>query len=333
MKLMNDLKLHMMEQDERMNDFQDFDDSEEDSCSDIELIAEEKGSRVDAYIASKTNITRSAVQRLIESGDITINGKSIKAKQPIKSGDRIHIMLPPPAVTELIAQDIPIDIVYQDQDIAVINKPVGMVVHPAAGNPDGTLVNALMFHLKDLSGIGGELRPGIVHRIDKNTSGLLVIAKNDEAHNFLSAEMKTHSVSRTYIALCEGNFREESGTINAPIGRHRIDRKRMAVVADGREAITHWQVIERFSNMTLLQVKLETGRTHQIRVHMAHINHSIVGDDVYSSGKNSLGFSGQALHAEELRFKHPRTGEWMCFSAELPEIFRNALEKLRNKKQ
>ena len=204
-----------------------------------------------------------------------------------------------------------------------------MVVHPAPGNPSGTLVNAIMYRIKDLSGIGGEIRPGIVHRIDKNTSGLLVIAKNDFSHNFLSSELKTHAVSRVYIALAEGNFKDDGGTVNAPIGRHRTERKRMAVVPNGREAITHYSVLERFGDKTLLRVELETGRTHQIRVHMAYIGHPLVGDDVYSSGRNDLGFIGQALHAAELNLRHPRTGEWMHFTAELPEGFRKALEKLR----
>ena len=268
-------------------------------------------------------------------------GKIVIAAQ--KNGGRLDAFAA--EHTELVPQDIPIDIVYQDADIAVINKPVGMVVHPAPGNPDGTLCNALMFHLKDLSGIGGAMRPGLVHRIDKNTSGLLVIAKNDDAHNFLANELKTHSVARTYCALCEGNFRQDSGTVDAPLARHKTDRKRMAVypagTAGAREAVTHWFVRERFPNSgaggrTLLRVELETGRTHQIRVHMAYINHPLVGDDVYGTGaasavrgRNDLGFVGQALHAERLRLIHPRTHEQMEFFAPLPEHFKAALEKLR----
>lgn len=297
----------------------------------IELTVETGGSRLDAYIAEHTDFTRSAAQRLIESGAVTVDGEIKKPKFTVKAGQLISITPPPPEPVELAPEDIPIDIVYQDVDIAVINKPVGMVVHPAAGNPSGTLVNAIMFHIKDLSGIGGEIRPGIVHRIDKNTSGLLVIAKNDAAHNFLAREMKTHSVSRVYYALVEGNLREDGGTVDAPIARHKTDRKRMAVVQGGRNAVTHWQVEERFGTRTLLRVELETGRTHQIRVHMAYINHQIVGDDVYGSAKNELGFHGQALHAAELRLTHPRTGEKMTFHAPLPETFERALEKLRKR--
>lgn len=292
-----------------------------------------QGTRLDAFIAENTELSRSAAQRLIENGDVAVNGEAKKAKYAVREGETVLVNLPQPAPVEIVPQDIPLDIVYQDADIAVINKPVGMVVHPAPGNPDGTLVNALMFHLKDLSGIGGEIRPGIVHRIDKNTSGLLVVAKNDAAHNFLSAELKTHSVQRTYFALCEGNFRDDSGTVDAPIARHKLDRKRMAMVPGGREAVTHWQVAERFGDMTLLSVELETGRTHQIRVHMAYINHPLIGDDVYGRGRNSLGFEGQALHAAKLRLTHPRTGERMEFTAPLPETFEKALEKLRARKK
>ncbi len=297
------------------------------------LTVETGGTRLDAYIAEHTDFTRSAAQRLIESGAVTVDGEIKKPKFTIKAGQLISITPPPPAPVELAPENIPLDIVYQDADIAVINKPVGMVVHPAAGNPSGTLVNAIMYHIKDLSGIGGEIRPGIVHRIDKNTSGLLVVAKNDEAHNFLAREMKTHAVSRVYCALVEGNMREDCGTVDAPIARHRTDRKRMAVVQGGRNAVTHWKVEERYGTRTLLRVELETGRTHQIRVHMAHIRHPIVGDDVYGSGKNELGFIGQALHAAELHLTHPRTGERLTFYAQLPENFRAAIEKLRKTKQ
>lgn len=290
------------------------------------------GMRLDVFVAENTDYTRSAAQRLIESGAVLVDGLQKKTKYAVRAGETVTVDPPEPEPVELEEEDIPLDIVYQDADIAVINKPVGMVVHPAAGNPSGTLVNAIMFHIKDLSGIGGEIRPGIVHRIDKNTSGLLVIAKNDEAHNFLSDELKTHSVSRVYYALAEGNFKEDCGTVDAPIARHRTDRKRMAVVMGGRNAITHWRVEERFGTKTLLRVELETGRTHQIRVHLAHIGHPLVGDDVYGGGKNDLGFKGQALHAAELRLTHPRTGEKMTFHAPLPEVFQKALEKLRKRK-
>lgn len=288
------------------------------------------GQRLDSYLASATEFSRNAVQRLIAEGSVLLNGRETLPKAKLREGDEISLTPPPPAVTDILPQDIPLDIVYQDEDIAVINKPKDMVVHPAAGNPDGTLVNAIMYHIKDLSGVGGELRPGIVHRIDRMTSGLLVIAKNDAAHNFLSEQLKTHSVSRVYYALCEGNFREDEGTVDAPIGRSRSDRKRMAVEPGGRNAVTHWRVLERFGDMTLLRVELETGRTHQIRVHMAHIKHPIVGDEVYGRGRNSLGIVGQALHAGELRLTHPRTGERMSFFAPLPEEFERALSKLRN---
>ena len=300
-------------------------------CETIELtVAPEKaGQRLDAFTAGETSFSRSAVQRLIESGDVLLNGREAAAKTKVRAGDEVSVSPPPPAVTDIVPQDIPLEIIYQDEDIAVINKPKGMVVHPAAGNPDGTLVNAIMYHIKDLSGIGGELRPGIVHRIDRMTSGLLVIAKNDAAHTFLSDKLKTHSVSRIYYALCEGNFREDSGTVDAPIARHRADRKRMAVDPAGRNAVTHWRVLERFGNFTLLRVELETGRTHQIRVHMSYIKHPIVGDEVYGHAANKLGIVGQALHAGELHLTHPRTGVDMVFKAPLPDEFEQALDKLR----
>ena len=292
---------------------------------------EKAGQRLDAFIAGETSFSRSAVQRMIDSGDVLLNMKEAPSKAKVKAGDEVSVTPPMPEITDILPQDIPLDIVYQDADIAVINKPKGMVVHPAAGNPDGTLVNAIMYHIKDLSGIGGEVRPGIVHRIDRMTSGLLVIAKNDNAHVFLSDQLKTHAVSRVYYTLCEGNFREDSGTVDAPIARHRTDRKKMAVDPNGRSAVTHWRVLERFGDMTLLRVELETGRTHQIRVHMAYIKHPIVGDEVYGHAKNSLGIVGQALHAGELRLTHPATGEEMVFTAPLPEEFVNALEKLRKR--
>lgn len=291
--------------------------------------ADSAGRRLDAFIAESTAFSRSAVQRMIEAGDILLNGREAPAKTKLRPGDEISITPPPPAITDIVPQDIPIDIVYQDADIAVVNKPKGMVVHPAAGNPDGTLVNAIMYHIKDLSGVGGEVRPGIVHRIDRMTSGLLVVAKNDAAHVFLSDQLKTHSVSRVYYALCEGNFREDSGTVDAAIARSRTDRKRMAVDPAGRRAVTHWRVLERFGDATFLRLELETGRTHQIRVHMSHIKHPIIGDEVYGRGKNRLGIVGQALHAGELKLIHPSTGEEMTFKAELPEEFSAALEKLR----
>lgn len=292
------------------------------------------GQRLDAFAASVLPYSRNALQRLIESGDLLLNGSETAGKRKLKQGDVITLMPPPPAITDTVPQDIPIEIVYQDSDIAVINKPKGMVVHPAAGNPDGTLVNALLYHIKDLSGVGGELRPGIVHRIDRMTSGLLVVAKNDSAHAFLSDQLKTHAVSRIYYALAEGNFREDSGNVDAPIARAKNDRKRMTVDAGGRNAVTHWQVLERFplhpeQDVTFLKVQLETGRTHQIRVHMAYIKHPLVGDEVYGHAKNRFGITGQALHAGELRLVHPSTHEKMVFTAPLPYEFSHALELLR----
>lgn len=293
-------------------------------------VAEENaGMRLDAYLALETEFSRSAAQRLIEGGFVMLNGALPLVKTKVKTGDEITVTPPEPAAADVVPQDIPIDIVYQDADIAVINKPKGMVVHPAAGNPDGTLVNAVMYHIKDLSGIGGEIRPGIVHRIDRMTSGLLVIAKNDAAHVFLADELKTHSVSRVYYCLVEGNIREDEGVIDAPIARSRTDRKKMAVDEKGRNAVTHWRVLERFGDVTFLKVELETGRTHQIRVHMSYIKHPIIGDEVYGRAKNKLGIVGQALHAGELRLTHPATHERMTFKAPLPEEFENALKKLR----
>ena len=302
-----------------------------DELDSIELTADKEhaGQRLDVFAAACAGLSRNAAQRLISSGDILLNGREAPARTRLREGDSVSVTPPPPAVTDIVPQDIPLDIVYQDADIAVINKPKGMVVHPAAGNPDGTLVNAIMYHIKDLSGVGGEVRPGIVHRIDRMTSGLLVIAKNDEAHNVLSEQLKTHSVSRIYYALVDGNLREDEGTVDAPIARSRSDRKRMAVDPEGRRAVTHWRVLERFGDVTFLRLELETGRTHQIRVHMAHIKHPIVGDEVYGRGRNKLGIEGQALHAGELRLVHPSTGEEMRFYAPLPEEFESALEKLR----
>ena len=297
----------------------------------------QEGIRLDVYVGAvlerEISGTRSAAKKLIDDGKVTVGGKVQKGSYKTRAGDIITIILPEPEELDAEPEDIPLDIVYEDSYIAVINKPVGMVVHPAPGNTHGTLVNALMYHIKDLSGIGGVKRPGIVHRIDKMTSGLLVIAKNDEAHISLSEQIKAHTARRTYISLVTGNIREDEGTIDIPIGRHPTDRKKMAVKRPGangtyREAVTHYRVLERFSAYTLTEEVLETGRTHQIRVHMAYIKHPLVGDDVYGSGKNPFGFTGQALHAVNLELTHPKTGERMKFFAPLPDGFRKALKKL-----
>ncbi len=286
------------------------------------------GERLDVLLASICGETRSYVKQLIEDGNACVNGKEeTKAGYKLKNNDEVELFISLPAVTELKAEDIPLSIVYEDKDIAVIDKPKGMVVHPAPGNESGTLVNAIMYHIKDLSGIGGELRPGIVHRIDKLTSGLIVIAKNDNAHRNLAAQMKTHEAGRVYLALVMGNIKEDVGTVNAPIGRHKTDRKKMTVRFDGRSAITHFSVLERLGNYTLIAAKLETGRTHQIRVHMAYIKHPVAGDCVYGSEKNSLGLDGQALHAARLTLTHPSSNKLITFRAPVPEWFVQALKK------
>ena len=294
---------------------------------------EEKGKRLDAYISSAdTDITRTSAQRLIEDGNILVNGKNAKVSYKIQENDKISVEIPEPKQIELKAQDIPIEIVYEDSDIIVVNKPKGMVVHPANGNPDGTLVNAIMAICKDsLSGIGGEIRPGIVHRIDKDTSGLLIVAKNDNAHVKMSEQIKNHEVKKTYIALVRGVFKENEATIDMPIGRSTSDRKKMAVNKNGKDAITHIKVLKRFDKYTLLQVNIETGRTHQIRVHLSHIGYPIVGDYTYSNGKNEFDVVGQCLHAQKLEFKHPITQKDMCLEAELPQYFKDILDKLKDR--
>ena len=294
---------------------------------------EEKGKRLDTYIPSvDTDITRTSAQRLIEDGNILVNGKNVKVSYKIQENDKISVEIPEPKQIELKAQDIPIEIVYEDSDIIVVNKPKGMVVHPANGNPDGTLVNAIMAICKDsLSGIGGEIRPGIVHRIDKDTSGLLIVAKNDNSHVKMSEQIKNHEVKKTYIALVRGVFKENEATIDMPIGRSISDRKKMAVNKNGKNAITHIKVLKRFDKYTLLQVNIETGRTHQIRVHLSHIGYPIVGDYTYSNGKNEFDVVGQCLHAQKLEFKHPITQKDMCLEAELPQYFKDILDKLKDR--
>lgn len=293
---------------------------------------EEVNNRIDSYLANKKEeISRVAVQRLIEEEKILVNDKKTKASYKVQENDQITIEEEKPKEIELKAQNIPIDVIYEDKDIIVVNKPKGMVVHPANGNPDRTLVNAIMAICKDtLSGIGGEIRPGIVHRIDKDTSGILIVAKNDKAHINLSEQIKNHETQKTYIALVRGIVKENEATINMPIGRSTKDRKKMAVTKNGKEAITHFKVIERFlkHNCSLLEVKIETGRTHQIRVHLSEIGYPIIGDTTYSNGKNEWGVKGQCLHAKSLKFRHPSTEKEMFLEAELPEYFKKLLENL-----
>ena len=295
-------------------------------------IVNESGKRLDAYISNQNEeITRTTAQRLIEQGAILVNGKKQKSSYKVVIGDVITIEENEPKEIELKAQDIPIEIIYEDNDIIVVNKPKGMVVHPANGNPDGTLVNAIMAICKDsLSGIGGEIRPGIVHRLDKDTSGLLIVAKNDKAHVNMSEQIKNHEVKKTYIALVRGIVKENQATINMPIARSEKDRTKMAVSKKGKEAITHITVLERFDGFTLLEVNIETGRTHQIRVHLAQIGYPIVGDFVYSNGRNPFGVEGQMLHSSKLDFVHPTTGEKMHLEAKLPEYFEEVLNKLKS---
>lgn len=296
--------------------------------------AEEAGKRIDAYLSSKNeDISRVAIQRLIEEEKILVNGKKTKASYKVQENDKITQQEEKPQEINLKAQDIPIEIIYEDDDIIVVNKPKGLVVHPANGNPDGTLVNAIMAICKDsLSGIGGEIRPGIVHRLDKDTSGILVVAKNDKAHINMSEQIKNHTVQKTYIALVRGIVKENEATINMPIGRSAKDRKKMAVTKNGKEAITHFKVIKRYpnENCTLLEVKIETGRTHQIRVHLSQIGYPVIGDTTYSSGKNKWGVQGQCLHAKSLKFKHPITQKEMFLEAELPEYLQKIIKELDN---
>ena len=295
------------------------------------LIADISGERLDAFLARCADgLSRSAAQKLIEEGNVLRNGKKAKKNDKLNTGDEISVTIPEPKEVDIVARDIPLDIVYEDEDVVVINKPKGLVVHPAAGHQDDTLVNGLLYAMgDDLSGINGELRPGIVHRIDKDTSGLLAVAKNDLAHTVLASQLKDHSMHRVYEAIVCGSFREDSGTVNAPIGRHPTDRKKMCVISrNSKEAVTHWEVVKRYRGYTHIRCQLETGRTHQIRVHMASIGHPLLGDTVYGHKKAELGQDSQCLHAGSLCFKHPRDGRPILVFAELPPYFKEVIEKL-----
>lgn len=297
------------------------------------IIADVNNERLDSYISkSNLDLSRSMVQKLIKENRVFVNGKNEKESYKIKVNDNITIQIEEPKSSKLEAQDIPLDIIYEDNDIIVINKPKGMVVHPGNGNPDNTLVNAVLAHCKgSLSGIGGEIRPGIVHRIDKDTSGLIIVAKNDKSHINLSEQIKNHEVTKIYTALVKGNISEDEATIDMPIGRDKKDRKKMSVTRDGKEAVSHIKVVKRYGNYTLIRVKIDTGRTHQIRVHMAKIGHPVVGDEVYSSGKNEFGVKGQMLHSTILKFKHPISGKEIMLEAPLPQYFEDVLSKLDKK--
>ena len=296
----------------------------------FKVIEQDKNIRLDTYVASlNLELSRSMAQKLIRDGNILVNGQTQKESYRVKENDNIQVNIVPPKETKIEAEDIPLDIKYEDNDILIINKAKGMVVHPANGNYNGTLVNAVLSYAKgSLSGIGGELRPGIVHRIDKDTSGLLIVAKNDKAHIKMSEMIKKHEVTKIYTALVKGNIEENEAKIDMPIARSKVDRKKMAVDKDGKEAITHIKVLKRYGKYTLLSVKIDTGRTHQIRVHMSQIGHPVVGDEVYSNGKNEFGIRGQMLHSTILEFKHPISGENIHVEAELPKYFKDVLDKL-----
>ena len=299
----------------------------------IVVTDEDEGVRIDKFLTdSLEDITRNRVQKLIDDNQILVNDKVIKANYKIRENDIINITIPDAVEIDIKAEDIPLDIIYEDEDLLVINKPKGMVVHPAPGHYTGTLVNAIMYHCKDnLSGINGELRPGIVHRIDMDTTGLLVICKNDYAHNFLAEQLKEHSITRKYHAIVYNSVKDDDGTVNAPLGRNPSNRKKMAIVKDGRDAVTHYHVIERFKNFSYIECQLETGRTHQIRVHMTSINHPLLGDALYGPKTSNFNLQGQTLHAKVLGFIHPRTKEYMEFEVPLPEYFEKLINILKNK--
>ena len=297
----------------------------------LQVNPEDTGTRLDAWLAGQLpDVTRSAAARLCEEGRVTAAGKPLAKNYRLGGGEAVSVTLPDPEPVDVAPQDIPLDVVYEDSDVIVVNKPKGLVVHPAPGHPDGTLVNALLHHCGDsLSGIGGELRPGIVHRIDRDTSGLIIAAKNDKAHLALAEQLQDHSLARVYEAVAVGSFREDSGTVDAPIGRHPVDRKKMAIEPrNGRPAVTHWRVLARYPGHTHVECRLETGRTHQIRVHLASIGHPLLGDTVYGSKKPYPGLAGQCLHARKLIFRHPRTGERVELECPLPDWFQEVLDKL-----
>ena len=312
-----------------------FDCNEDSNENVVELIVEEseKNERIDKLIALQwEDVTRSYIQKLIKGNLVSVNGKAVKANYKVSLNDRIVITVPEPEPLEVISENIPLDIVYEDSDIIIVNKGKDMVVHPAPGHNTGTLVNGLLYHCKeDLSGINGVMRPGIVHRIDRNTTGLLVVCKNDKAHNSLAEQLKVHSITRKYVAVVYGTFKELEGTVEGPIGRHPVDRKKMAINhKNGKPAVTHYKVLEQFSNKySLIECQLETGRTHQIRVHMASIGHSLLGDDVYGPSKCPYALEGQTLHAKILGFIHPSTNAYVEFEAPLPPYFEDLLTKLR----
>ena len=297
----------------------------------LTLTADRDGERADAFLArSVPELTRSAAQKLLERGAVLLDGRAVKKNDRLSPGAELSLTLPDPEPVDVRPQDIPLDVVYEDGDVIVVNKPVGLVVHPAPGHPDGTLVNALLYHCgNSLSGINGQLRPGIVHRIDRDTSGLIIAAKHDRAHLALAAQLQDHSLARTYEAVAVGSLKEDSGTVSAPIGRHPVDRKRMAVdPKNGREAVTHWSVLARYPGYTHVECRLETGRTHQIRVHLASTGHPLLGDTVYGAKKPVPGLAGQCLHARRLRFVHPSTGKPVELDCPLPPWFQAVLEKL-----
>ena len=316
---MNDMNKH--------NDFIDLDD-EEVGDNEIIIASDKEDERIDVFISGKLeDMSRNSVQKLIADGRVTVNKKTVKSNYKIRINDEIKIIVPEPELLDVAAENIEVEIVYEDDDLAVINKTQGMVVHPAPGHYSGTLVNGLMYHLKNLSSINGVMRPGIVHRLDKNTSGLMLVAKNDKSHNYLAACLKEHSINRIYYALVEGNIKDDYGTVDAPLGRSDKDRKKRTVtLKNSKHAVTNYQVVKRYGKYTLLKIKLETGRTHQIRVHLKYIGHPVVGDDVYGIKTNKFGLDGQLLHSKTLGFVHPTTKEYMEFDSELPEYFERVLK-------